>query len=107
MIFGFVVYRCHGNIDFSKLLIITNFSLCPASGEKFHVDPMEESLLKYRLKMFGVALKKLYRITLNIHFEKRATLFTVYHQGPAFDTDASETICFNMFPKPQKQYILI
>ena len=35
MILGFVVYRYHGNIDFSKLSIITNFSLCPASGENF------------------------------------------------------------------------
>ena len=35
MIFEFVVYGCHGNIDFSKLQIITNFSLCPASGENF------------------------------------------------------------------------
>ena len=31
---------------------------------KFHVDLTEESLLKYRLKMLGMALKKLYRITL-------------------------------------------
>ena len=31
---------------------------------KYHVDPTEESLLKYRLKMLGMALKKLYRITL-------------------------------------------
>ena len=33
---------------------------------KFHVDPTEEILLKYRLKMLGMALKKLYRITLSI-----------------------------------------
>ena len=33
MISGFVVYRCHGNIDFSKLSITTNFSLCPVCGE--------------------------------------------------------------------------
>ena len=32
---------------------------------KFYVDPTEESLLKCRLKMLGMALKKLYRITLN------------------------------------------
>ena len=32
---------------------------------KFHVDPTEESLLKYRLKKLGMALKKLYRITLS------------------------------------------
>ena len=31
---------------------------------RFHVDPTEESLLKFRLKMLGMALKKLYRITL-------------------------------------------
>ena len=27
MIIGFVVYRCHGNIDFLKLSTTTNFSL--------------------------------------------------------------------------------
>ena len=27
MIFGFPVYRCHGNIDFLKLSTTTNFSL--------------------------------------------------------------------------------
>ena len=32
---------------------------------KFNVDPTKESLLKYRLKMLGMALKKLYRNTLN------------------------------------------
>ena len=38
----------------------------PSKWEKFHVDQMEESLLKCRLKMSGMALKKLYRITLRL-----------------------------------------
>ena len=37
----------------------------PSKWWKFQVDPKEESLLKCRLKMLGMALKKLYRITLN------------------------------------------
>ena len=36
----------------------------PSKWWKFHVDPTEKSLLKGRLKMLGMALKKLYRITL-------------------------------------------
>ena len=32
---------------------------------KFHVDLAKESLLKSRLRMLGMALKKLYRNTLN------------------------------------------
>ena len=35
MISGFVVYRCHDNIDFSKIAIITNFSLTPVSVKNF------------------------------------------------------------------------
>ena len=42
IISGFVVYRCHGNIDFSKIAIITS-----------------------RFKILGIALKKLYRNTLS------------------------------------------
>ena len=65
MISGFVVYCCHGNIDFSKIAIIINFSLNPVSGEnQFHVDSTKESVLKSRLKILGMALKKLYRNTL-------------------------------------------
>ena len=48
MISGFVVYRCHGNINFSKIAIITNFSLDPVSGENFTT---RESLLKRRLNL--------------------------------------------------------
>ena len=33
MISGFVVYRCQGNIDFTKVTIITNFSLNPVNGK--------------------------------------------------------------------------
>ena len=56
---------CHGNIDFSKITIITNFSLNPVSGENFTKENLtKESLLKSRLKIVGMALKKLYRNTL-------------------------------------------
>ena len=50
MISGFVVYRCHGNIDFSKIATLTNFRLNPVSGRKFHVDLTKESLLKSHLQ---------------------------------------------------------
>ena len=33
MISRFVVFRCHGNIDFCKITIISNFSLNPLSGK--------------------------------------------------------------------------
>ena len=63
MISGFVVYRCHGNIDFSKITIITNFSLNPVSGENArHFD--EGKSLKSRLKIIGMAIKKLSRNSL-------------------------------------------
>ena len=56
MISGFVVYRCHGNMDFSKIAIMTKFSLNPIGGKNF-----KKSLLKSCLKILGMALKKLYR----------------------------------------------
>ena len=61
MISGFVFYRCHGNIDFSKITIITNFSLNQVSGVKFYVDSTKESLLNSPLKILGMALKQLYQ----------------------------------------------
>ena len=35
MISDFVIYRCHGNICFSKLTMIKNFNLNPVIGEDF------------------------------------------------------------------------
>ena len=51
---------------FSKIAIITNFSLNPVSGEKFHVDSTKGSLLKSRLKFLDMVLKKMYRNTLPV-----------------------------------------
>ena len=35
MIARFVVFCCHGNIDFCKITIVINFSVKPVSGENF------------------------------------------------------------------------
>ena len=58
MISRFVAFRCHGNIDFCKIIIIIiNFSLNQVSGENFDE-------LKSRLKILGMVLEKLYRHTI-------------------------------------------
>ena len=46
---------------------------------KFNVDPTKESLLKYRLKMLGMALKKLYRNTLKAHYHQTWALLKQKH----------------------------
>ena len=53
MISGFVVYHCHGNIDFSKIAIITNFSL-NLVHRVHHVDSTKESVLKGCLKILSM-----------------------------------------------------
>ena len=35
LILWFSVYRCHGNIDFPKTLIVSNFNLRPVPGVNF------------------------------------------------------------------------
>ena len=59
VIIGFVVYCCHGNIDFSKITIITNFSLNPASGDNFtsiRQRKIWQSWLKSCLKILPVGI---------------------------------------------------
>ena len=48
MIFGFVVYRCHGNIDFLKLSTTTNFSLCPASEVSRRSDGGKSTKMSFK-----------------------------------------------------------
>ena len=50
MISGFIIYRCHGNIDFPKIEILTTFSVNPISGENF-------TLIRLR-KVYKKPLKK-------------------------------------------------
>ena len=62
MISVLVGYGCHGNIDFSKIAIITNFSLNLVSGENF--KSIQEKSIKKSFKNLRYGPQKLYRNTL-------------------------------------------
>ena len=53
----FSVYRCHGNIDFPKKNIISNFNPIPISGVNFTSIRVRKSFLNGQMKMVGLVQK--------------------------------------------------
>ena len=104
----FVVFRCHGNIDFCKITIIRNINLKPVSA-KISRRFDEGKSTKNCLKILGMALEKLYRITLKAHFHPRCiarrepfSANFVYHETPK---TLEKRFFHRLFAKPSFTYL--